>query len=362
MAKTISIAGLAFKQKQKIIHDFTNEVVIMMDLRSPRIVNIYGVITTNADSLCLVMEYCPRGDLRVFLDSGEAIDERHKLGMAYEIAAGMAYLYSRGVEHRDLKAKNCLLDEHGHIKLTDFGLAKNADLVTHTASKTSGGISGTIPHMAPEVLDDDDEDNAFGFTEKSDMYSFAITMFELLTCDYPWRKKTPAQIITLVCFRSKRPSYTQSSPVELVNIMERGWAQSPQDRPTFQEVVRELSHIEYGEESEADRPAAEEPPPPPQHDGDLATWLKEIGLERFIHTFYHDAGITSLDDLCELDEEGVTEVISICGLVAGFKRKFMKGLENIKPQPPPLPPPEPEPEPMPMIAPTLQTSNAALQS
>ena len=105
MVKKVSVAGLTIKQQQKIIRDFTDEVAIMMDLRSPRIVNIYGVITADVDSLCLVMEYCAGGDLRIFLDSGEPIDDRRKLCMAYEIAAGMAYLHSRGVEHRDLKAK-----------------------------------------------------------------------------------------------------------------------------------------------------------------------------------------------------------------------------------------------------------------
>ena len=78
--------------------------------------------------------------------------------------------------------------------------------------------------------------------------------------------------------------------------------------------------------------SAEEPHSPPQHDGDLATWLKKIGLEKFIHKFYDDAGITSLDDLCELDEEGVNEVIGICGVVAGFKKRFIQGLADYKNQ------------------------------
>ena len=78
--------------------------------------------------------------------------------------------------------------------------------------------------------------------------------------------------------------------------------------------------------------SAEEPHSPPQHDGDLATWLKKIGLEKFIHKFYDDAGITSLDELCDLDEEGVNEVINVCGLVAGFKKKFIQGLADYKNQ------------------------------
>ena len=70
----------------------------------------------------------------------------------------------------------------------------------------------------------------------------------------------------------------------------------------------------------------------PQHDGDLATWLKKIGLEKFIHKFYDDAGITSLDELCDLDDQSVSQLMADCGFGVGHKQKFPKLLADYKNQ------------------------------
>ena len=103
--------------------DFATELAIMVKLRSPRIVSVYGVVTTDSSWLGLVVEYCAGGDLREALDADDAasIDEAQRRSWLSDIALGMAYLYSKGVEHRDLKALNVLLDGARRCKVTDFG-------------------------------------------------------------------------------------------------------------------------------------------------------------------------------------------------------------------------------------------------
>ena len=124
-----------------MMKDFATELAIMVKLRSPRIVSVYGVVTTDSSWLGLVVEYCAGGDLREALDADDAasIDEAQRRSWLSDIALGMAYLYSKGVEHRDLKALNVLLDGARRCKVTDFGLSKSESLATAATQATAGG-------------------------------------------------------------------------------------------------------------------------------------------------------------------------------------------------------------------------------
>ena len=150
----------------------------MVKLRSPRIVQVFGVVTTDSSWLGLVVEYCSGGDLRTALDADGAasIDEAQRRSWLSDIAMGLTYLYSKGVEHRDLKSLNVLLDGARRCKVTDFGLSKSEDLNTAaTQSTMGGGAKGTPAYMAPELLDSNT------FTEKTDVYAYGMIVFEVLT-------------------------------------------------------------------------------------------------------------------------------------------------------------------------------------
>ena len=140
---------------------------------------VYGVVTLDPTYLGLVVEYCVGGDLRRRLDDGRPIDDALLRQWLSDISKGLKYLYDNRVEHRDLKPGNVLLDHRERAKVTDFGLSKSADLATHTGGATSaGGAAGTTTFMAPELLLDNE------FSEKGDVYSFGIVMWEVLICSH----------------------------------------------------------------------------------------------------------------------------------------------------------------------------------
>ena len=219
-----------------MMKDFSTELAIMVKLRSPRIVAVYGVVTTDTTWLGLVVEYCGGGDLREALDADDAasIDEAQRRSWLSDIALGMAYLYSKGVEHRDLKTLNILLDGDRRCKVTDFGLSKSESLNTAATQSTMGGAKGTPSYMAPELL----EDNLFD--EKSDVYSFAIVMWEIWDGGVPWHGLKPVQITRKVVDKRERPPPPEGAPTDLVALMQRCWAPEPDARPCFADIKAEL--------------------------------------------------------------------------------------------------------------------------
>ena len=176
--------------RAKVLKAFSTELAIMVKLRSPRIVQVFGVVTTDASYLGLVVEMCAGGTLREALEADDyatAVDEAQRRRWLLDVALGMSYLYSKGVEHRDLKSLNVLLDaSRRRCKVSDFGLSQSESLNTAATQSTAGGdAKGTPAYMAPELL----ESNTF--TEETDVYAYALVIWEVLTGDIPWRGLNP---------------------------------------------------------------------------------------------------------------------------------------------------------------------------
>ncbi|KAJ8610033.1 hypothetical protein CTAYLR_009241, partial [Chrysophaeum taylorii] len=231
--KLISLAGLSLARRTKLLGEFTNELTIMLSLRSPLVVQVFGVVTTETNMLGLVMEYLRRGSLRNLLDDASTpITDDQRRTWAEEIAQGMGYIYEHGTQHRDLKSSNILLTDDFSCKISDFGLSRSAEFRTHTTLESKRGAAGTAPFMAPELLDEMQM-----FTEKSDVYSYGMVLYEITTRAHPWAGLKAVQIVRCVVDKELRPPVSKDADAHLFTIMRHCWKQDPNERPSFADVV-----------------------------------------------------------------------------------------------------------------------------
>ena len=156
---------------------FTKEALTWLHFGNhPNIVSAKAVDVFNG-RLVIALEFIPPDDSGV--SSLEKVLTRGRIGheqvlkWAVEICWGMSFAYSRGlIAHRDLKPANLLIDQHGRVKISDFGLASHVS----TESGERGVVSGTPLYMPPEQFI-----SSSLCDERSDIYSFGIILFQLAT-------------------------------------------------------------------------------------------------------------------------------------------------------------------------------------
>ncbi|GMH68065.1 hypothetical protein TrST_g11422 [Triparma strigata] len=131
----------------------------------------------SSEKLYLVLDYCPGGELFFHLSRYRRFPERVARFYAAELTEAIGHLHEKGIIYRDLKPENVLLDADGHVKLGDFGLAK--DNISH-ATKGATSMCGTPEYMAPEVL----QQKGHGFSV--DWWGLGMLTFEMFTGLPPW--------------------------------------------------------------------------------------------------------------------------------------------------------------------------------
>ncbi|KAM9844531.1 receptor-interacting serine/threonine-protein kinase 1 [Aulostomus maculatus] len=214
---------------------------IMASLNHERVVKLLGVIME--DRQCsLVMELMPRGNLLVLLEKA-TVPVSVKGRIIVEILEGMVYLTEKNIIHKDLKPENILVDKDFHIKIADLGLAtcKTWSKLTKEESRrksvgrtTGARGAGTLSYMAPEHL----ESIHTVSTEKSDVYSFAIVVWVILTGEEPYANARSEDHISQCVRNGDRPAnelIADDTPAEIIQLMKRCWENNPKQRPTFKE-------------------------------------------------------------------------------------------------------------------------------
>ncbi|XP_038070563.1 tyrosine-protein kinase receptor Tie-1-like [Patiria miniata] len=200
----------------------------------------------------IIMEYIRNGTLQDYITqkrlawgkaktsgtesaSKEALSAVHILMFAFEVANGMEYLSSVHLIHRDLATRNVLLGEGLVCKLCDFGLARDV-----TGSEQYEMLSGSavpVRWLAVECL------LSNTYTNKSDVWSFGILLWELVTLGaLPYPDMSPDAIVDSVRqgFRLPRPAHCG---LALYNLMASCWKASPKARPSFTELQTKLDHF-----------------------------------------------------------------------------------------------------------------------
>ena len=162
--------------RRRQIERTKTERKVLSVLNHPFIMRLYYAFQT-AEKLYLVLDYCPGGELFFHLSRYRRFQEPVARFYAAELLLAIGHLHKHGIIYRDLKPENVLLDAYGHVKLGDFGLAK--DGIRHP---TQGAKStcGTPEYMAPEVL------NQTGHGFCVDYWGLGMILYEMMTGLPPW--------------------------------------------------------------------------------------------------------------------------------------------------------------------------------
>ncbi|KAK9816226.1 hypothetical protein WJX74_006734 [Apatococcus lobatus] len=231
-----------------LLDGLTKEAGMMASLRHPNVVMYLGVCM---EPPCVITEYCARGSLNDVLKRARYVpalamqlDWPRRLNMCLDAAKGMMYLHSSEppIIHRDLKSPNLLVDKHWRVKVCDFNLSR----VMEETVVLSSMAASNPRWLAPEIL------SGRGYTYSSDVYSFGIIMWEFLTWRVPWHECGPWQVVALVTEGSARPeippieaqpSKTFPGYEDYVKLMQRCWAQDPEARPDFTQIISALRKL-----------------------------------------------------------------------------------------------------------------------
>lgn len=221
---------------------FAREVTILTLFPHPAIVEFKGFeISQNHGRIYL--KKMKNGSLGRYSEraskNNQHLTVTQKLIITYGIAAAMEYLHSNEIIHRDLKPSNVLLDENLYPYITDFGTSKNLHSETGQVTFTQ-----TTPIIsAPEYMEHPTE---FKESLPIDVYSFAVTMYQMWTETKPFYPLEDQEI----CEKMKakfRPEFHEVAhvPQPIQELIKRCWDHDPSKRPTFHDIVNELSTSTY---------------------------------------------------------------------------------------------------------------------
>uniref|UniRef100_A0A915ETA2 Tyrosine-protein kinase n=1 Tax=Echinococcus canadensis TaxID=519352 RepID=A0A915ETA2_9CEST len=216
---------------------FLEEVKVMHILAHQRIVRFLGFCHSEPDRrILIVTEYMANGSLLDYLHKpeGRSLQYSHLISIIDQVVKAMVYLEKIKVVHRDLRAANVLVHEDRSVKVADFGL-------TLISGVDQINVADAFPvrWTAPEVLI-----HRLRPTTKSDVWSFGILMFEVLTYGQtPYEEYTCEQVRELIKKGDRLVSpcqYGHRCDVEVYNIMESCWNRQPEKRPTFRAISQKI--------------------------------------------------------------------------------------------------------------------------
>ncbi|XP_015169677.1 serine/threonine-protein kinase EDR1 isoform X3 [Solanum tuberosum] len=215
------------------MEDFCNEISILSRLRHPNVILFLGACA-NPPHLSMVTEYMEMGSLYHLIHvSGQKnrLSWQKKLNMLRDICRGLMCLHRMKIVHRDLKSANCLVNKRWTVKICDFGLSR----IMTDASMRDSTSAGTPEWMAPELIRNEP------FTEKCDIFSFGVIMWELCTLNRPWEGIPPDRVVYAVANEGSRLEIPEGP---LGRLIVDCWAE-PNERPSCEEIFSRLLDCEY---------------------------------------------------------------------------------------------------------------------
>lgn len=205
--------------------DITN----LRKLNHPNIVKFKGVCTQEP-CFCIIMEFCPYGSLfNLLKNQKNVVTINRVVSWAKQIASGMHYLHVHKIIHRDLKSPNVLIGDEEVIKISDFGTSRTWNGVSEKMT-----FAGTVAWMAPEAIQE------LACSEKVDIWSFGVVLWELLTCEVPYDGMEQGAIMYSVGCGKLKPPIPTTCPDGFKLILQMCWKHNPKERPSFKLICNHL--------------------------------------------------------------------------------------------------------------------------
>lgn len=198
---------------------------------TPNIVSIYDVVDEGKLHY-IVMELIEGITLKSYIAQKRRLDVKEAVSISIQVAQGIAAAHSRNIVHRDIKPQNIIISKDGKVKVADFGIARAATSQTITVSAV-----GSVHYISPEQA-------RGGYSDaRSDIYSFGITMYEMVTGRVPFEgDNTVTVALAHLEEPITRPSvYNPQIPVSLENIILKCTEKKPEHRyRSVEEVIADL--------------------------------------------------------------------------------------------------------------------------
>ncbi|KAF2154337.1 MAP kinase-like protein [Myriangium duriaei CBS 260.36] len=225
-------------KKNNMVEALKREIDLLRELKHANIVQYLG---SNSDDthLNIFLEYVAGGSVATMLVNYGSLPEALISNFVRQILHGLAYLHSKDIIHRDIKGANILVDNHGSVKISDFGISKRVESTLRTSVAHPKGragprvsLQGSVFWMAPEVV------KQTAYTRKADIWSLGCLIVEMMTGSHPHPNCTQLQAIFKIGGSGEaRPDIPESASKEVRHFLERTFEIEHEKRPTADELL-----------------------------------------------------------------------------------------------------------------------------
>lgn len=232
-AVAVKILHQQYANDAEFVEKFRREATAAAKLAHPNIVNIYDV-GEDGGSQYIVMEYVSGPTLKEVIQQKGRLEPIEAVRIAKEIASALESAHRNNLVHCDIKPHNILVMPDGHIKVTDFGIARAVSASTMTYS---GSVMGSVHYFSPEQA------KGTVITTKSDVYSLGVVLYEMLTGQLPFNGETSVSIALKHLQEEPVPirQINPSIPPVLEAIVQKAMSKDPADRPSSTELYADLN-------------------------------------------------------------------------------------------------------------------------
>ena len=230
---------------------FVQEAVRMVPLTHDHIVRLLAVCF-RSQPIFFVIEHMPKGDLKQYLIANRArITLNQQVEMCRQVASALVFLAELKYVHRDIAARNVLVDAIDRVKLSDFGLARDVYLTEYYRKTGSGALP--LRWMSPESVFDGI------YNAKSDVWMFGVLLWEIFSyAALPWSGMNDFEVMAALRRKSKMKRPTEC-PENVYQIMVACWTANPLERATAGSALTMLNSL--ADSSSAHETIVRSPPP-----------------------------------------------------------------------------------------------------